>query len=304
MAVRALLHYALEVPDQTVGEKFYTSFGLVDEARRDGTVALRPAPLERESVLLYGGPKKRLHHLAFGAPGDDFTATRESIRRAGLREVDAPRGASAGGLWVRDPDGNLVSVRDEAGAAPPADPPLRLNSPGHIGRQVERGAPPSTATATPRRLGHVLLFTPDVERQLDFYTRVLGLKLSDRSKSIIAFLRCTTDHHNVAFLTSKGPGFHHGSFEVGSVDEIAMGALRMQERGFQPGWGLGRHVIGSNFFYYMRDPWGSFAEYFHDLDYIPEACAWEPRDWPESDALYRWGPPVPDDFGLNREVEG
>ena len=41
MAVRALLHYALEVPDQTVGEKFYTSFGLVDEARRDGAVALR-----------------------------------------------------------------------------------------------------------------------------------------------------------------------------------------------------------------------------------------------------------------------
>jgi len=88
------------------------------------------------------------------------------------------------------------------------------------------------------------------------------------------------------------------------VAVIAMGAVRMQERGFQPGWGLGRHVIGSNFFYYMRDPWGSFAEYFHDLDYIPESCAWEARDWPESDALYRWGPPVPDDFGLNREVEG
>ena len=171
MAVRALLHYALEVPDQTVGEKFYTSFGLVDEARRDGTVALRPAPLKRESVLLYGGPKKRLHHLAFGAPGDDFAATRESIRRAGVREVDAPRGAPEGGLWVRDPDGNLVNVRDEAGTSPPADPPLRLNSPGRIGRQVDRGAPPSTATATPRRLGHVLLFTPDVERQLDFYTR-------------------------------------------------------------------------------------------------------------------------------------
>ena len=194
-------------------------------------------------------------------------------------------------------------MRDEAATAPPADPPLRLNSPGHIARQVDRGAPQATATASPRRLGHVLLFTPDVDRQLDFYTRVLGLKLSDRCKTIIAFLRCNTDHHNVAFLSSKGPGFHHGSFEVGSVDEIAMGAVRMQEAGWQPGWGLGRHVIGSNFFYYIRDPWGSFAEYFHDLDYIPEQCAWQPRDFPEGDALYRWGPPVPDDFGRNREVE-
>src|SRR2546430_657766 len=96
MAVRALLHYGLEVPDQTVGEKFYTSFGLVDEGRRDGAVALRPAPLKRETVLLYGGPRKRLHHLAFGAPGDDFAATKESLRRAGVSQVDPPRGAPEG----------------------------------------------------------------------------------------------------------------------------------------------------------------------------------------------------------------
>lgn len=44
------------------------------------------------------------------------------------------------------------------------------------------------------------------------------------------------------------------------------------------------------------------AEYFHDLDYVPEQCAWEPRDFPEADARYRWGPTVPDDFGFNREV--
>lgn len=31
MAVRSLLHYALEVPDQTVGETFYRSFGLVPD---------------------------------------------------------------------------------------------------------------------------------------------------------------------------------------------------------------------------------------------------------------------------------
>ena len=302
MAVRALLHYALEVPDQTVGETFYKSFGLVDESTRDDAVRLRPAALKRDVVLLYGGPKKRLHHIAFGAPGDELEATRESLRRAGVREVDPPRGAPDGGFWVRDPDGNAINVRSEAGEVPTPDPPLTLNAPGHITRVAARGYPDGLE-ARPRRLGHVLLFTPDIDRQLDFYSRVLGMKLSDRSQSIVAFLRCTTDHHNLAFLTSKGPGFHHGSFEVGNVDEISMGALQMQAAGFQPGWGLGRHVIGSNFFYYIRDPWGSFAEYFHDIDYIPENCAWEARDFPPDDALYCWGPPVPDDFGLNREVE-
>jgi len=303
MAVKALLHYALEVPDQGAGEKFYTSFGLVGAPARDDAVHLRPAPIARESVLLYGGPRKRLHHLAFAAPGDEFEATREAIGRAGVREIDPPRGAPEGGIWVRDPEGNLVNVRDEARPAPPPDPPLTLNGPGHAARQGIRGYPEAGTSARPRRLGHVLLFSGDFHRQVDFYTRALGMRLSDRCSDIICFLRCSTDHHNLALLSSKGPGFHHGSFEVGSVDEIAMGAQHMREAGRPEGWGLGRHVIGSNFFYYNRDPWGSFAEYFFDLDYIPEHCAWEARDFPPEDALYRWGPPVPDDFGLNRELE-
>jgi catechol 2,3-dioxygenase-like lactoylglutathione lyase family enzyme len=141
MAVRSLLHYALEVPDQAVGEKFYRSFGLLEQAGRDGAVHLRPAPQQRETVRLYAGPRKRLHHLAFGATGDDYQATLAAIRRAGVREVDPPRGAPDGGVWVQDPDGNLVNVREEMPAPPPADPPLRVNSPGHIGRQVDRGAP-------------------------------------------------------------------------------------------------------------------------------------------------------------------
>ena len=143
-----------------------------------------------------------------------------------------------------------------------------------------------------------------VRSLLDYALEVPDQTVGETFYRRFGLVGCTTDHHNVAFLTSRGPGFHPASFEVGSVDEIAMGALRMQEAGWQPGWGLGRHVIGSNFFHCIRDPWGSFAEYFHDLDYIPEQAAWEPRDFPEADALYRWGPPVPDDFGLNHEVEG
>jgi catechol 2,3-dioxygenase-like lactoylglutathione lyase family enzyme len=303
MAVKALLHYALEVPDQTIGEKFYTSFGLEGVSSRDDAVHLRPSRLSRDTVQLFPGKKKRLHHVAWGAPGAEYAATRESVRRAGVKEVDPPKGLE-GGFWLRDPDGNLVNVRDESTEVPPADPPLRLNSPGHTTRTGERGYPQPGTKAAPRRLGHVLLFTPDMDRQIDFYTRVLGMKLSDRSQKIVAFMRCTPDHHNLALLSSAGPGFHHGSFEVGNVDEIAMGAKNMQELGYQPAWGIGRHVIGSNFFWYMRDPWGSFAEYFHDIDVIPETCAWEARDFPPEDALYSWGPPVPDDFGLNRELEG
>ena len=204
-----------------------------------------PRPSRARPVRLYGGPKKRLHHLAFGAPGDEYQATLESIRRAGVR----PGGPAARRLRRR-----RVAPRSRrqprhrprrgsrGAAARPAATPEQPRP--HRASGGTRGAPTRGRPPAPRRLGHVLFFTPDVNRQLDFYTRVLGMKLSDRCQSIIAFLRCTTDRHNVAFLTSKGPGFHHASFEVGSVDEIAMGALRMQQAGFEPGWGLGRHIDG------------------------------------------------------------
>ncbi len=301
MPVKALLHYGLEVPDQATGQRFYRDFGLADASGSGDVVRLRPGAAGREQVLLYAGARKRLHHLAFAAPGPEHEAVRRSLAAYGAREIDPPRGAPEGGIWVRDPDGHLVNVRDEAPPAPAPDPPLALNSPGHPARRIARGAPPPDLVAAPRRLGHVLLFSPDMDGEIDFYTRALGLRLSDRSRGIVSFLRCSTDHHNLAFLQSDRPGFHHGSFEVGSVDEMAMGAATMRDRGWEPFWGLGRHVIGSNFFYYIRDPWGSFSEYFFDLDYIPEDASWEPRDWEPVDALYRWGPECPAAFGLNAE---
>ncbi|HZU05132.1 MAG TPA: VOC family protein [Chloroflexota bacterium] len=302
MAVRSLLHYALEVPDQQVGQQFYLDFGFQDATGAANAVKLRPKALEREQILLYEGPKKRLHHLAFAAPGEDFEAVRARLRAAGIPEIDPPQDAPEGGIWVRDPDGHRVNIRDERPVTPPPDPPLPYNSPGRPVRVAARAVePPVEAGAAPRKLGHVLLFTPDIERQKRFYLDILGMKLSDQVPGVVAFLRCTTDHHNLAFAQSDRPGFHHGSFEVGSIDEIMFGVERMRERGWQPGWGLGRHCIGSNIFYYLRDPWGSYAEYYFDIDYIPEDAAWQPRDWDVRYALYVWGPAPPPDFLDNKE---
>ena len=48
MAVRSFLHYALEVPDQTVGQKYYQDFGLVDASGTGPAVRLKPARQARE----------------------------------------------------------------------------------------------------------------------------------------------------------------------------------------------------------------------------------------------------------------
>jgi hypothetical protein len=44
MAVRALLHYALEIPDLSLGERFYRNFGLTDKSARDEAVHWGPEP--------------------------------------------------------------------------------------------------------------------------------------------------------------------------------------------------------------------------------------------------------------------
>jgi hypothetical protein len=61
-------------------------------------------------------------------------------------------------------------------------------------------------------------------------------------------------------------------------------------------WGLGRHFIGSNFFWYLRDPAGNFSEYYSDMDCIVDDALWQPGVWDSSRALYSWGPPPPPSF--------
>ena len=128
----------------------------------------------------------------------------------------------------------------------------------------------------PRRLSHVLTFTADVDASIKFHERTLGLRLSDRASDLVAFMYGIhgSDHHLLALVKSSALGFHHCSWDVASVNDIGLGAMRMHDKGWTKGWGLGRHVLGSNYFHYVRDPWGSFAEYSCDIDYIPKEVRW------------------------------
>jgi catechol 2,3-dioxygenase-like lactoylglutathione lyase family enzyme len=305
MTVRSLQHVALTVPDATVGRKFYGDFGL--EGREDGgRVVMRCHGRDQDQMILVEGKKKRLHHLGFGARAEAIEGLKQRLQQNGTPLLDAPREVPGEGIWFRDPDGALVNVR----AAEPAKwlpaPDWKINNPGHLNRVGVPGHPPREMPVRPRRLGHTLLFTPRMEQQVDFYTRVVGMRLSDRAQDIVAFLRAGeggSDHHLLAFLKSDRPGFHHASFEVANVDEVGVGACRLLEKGYRNGWGFGRHVIGSNFFHYIRDPWGSLVEYFCDIDYIPGDMDWKPKNYPPQDSLYAWGPTVPDDFGRNFEAD-
>jgi catechol 2,3-dioxygenase len=76
----------------------------------------------------------------------------------------------------------------------------------------------------------------------------------------------------------------------------------MEAEGYRGGWGVGRHVLGSNYYYYVRDPWGSHCEYSYDIDYVPRTMNWNAGDYAGEDAIYQWGPALPEDFLINHEL--
>jgi catechol 2,3-dioxygenase len=111
-----------------------------------------------------------------------------------------------------------------------------------------------------------------------------------------------SDHHRLAFASSSGCGLHHLSWDVPSIDHVGVGAAHMADNGYGRGLGFGRHVLGSNYFHYVRDPWGSYSEYSCGIDYVPAGFEWRAADNNHEDSFYLFGPTTPDDFTTNYEL--
>ncbi len=306
MAVTGPLSFALEVPDLATGVKFYTDAGF--EAAVEGNAARFRCPgQDRDSIVLLGGaPKKRLHHIALRVDRVDGMA--DNVVAAGGAVAAAPDGFSDAGLWVADMHGMLIHLAEHGGDADlDAGTPFAVNAPGSLVRKSRSAMLPrsSYAPAHPRRLGHILVFTPDVLASVAFMERGLGMGLADRAQDIVAFTcaKKNSDHHVVAFAKAPGIGFHHASFMVGDPDEVGRGGRALLAKAGFGDWGFGRHTIGSNFFHYIQDPWGSWFEYYSDMDHIEDHDLWTPTVYSMEDSLANWGPPVPDDFVHNYEVD-
>lgn len=310
MSVTGPLWFALEVPSIDEGIRFYTDAGLV--ATTEGASArLHCAGLDHPSIVLIGGSgRKRLHHIALRATDLDGIARR--VPAAGGEVIPPPAGMTSaldrGGLWVKDPHGlhfHLLDVPPDP--KPKAGPAFEINAPGHIVRTRRSAMHPvaKTAAARPLKLGHVVTFTPDVMKSVAFVTDALGLGLADHALDLIAFCcaRQDSDHHVLAFAKSSGVGLHHCSFEVRDPDEVGRAGRALVEKSRRGEWGLGRHTIGSNFFHYIEDPWGSWFEYYADMDYIDDYSLWKPTNYGMEDSLANWGPALPPHFIRNAEVE-
>jgi len=301
LGIHSLDTFCLAVPDLKTAEDFYKAFGL-DVREEAGGLSLYTYGSPQRWGSVREGSRKKLEFLSFAVFEEDFEPFKRRAEAEGVRLLDAPPGLDSNGVWFHDHNGVLIEVKVAHKTSPNEKVGFHMPSaPGGVAAAPQRS---KAVPVKPRRLAHILVFTTDVSKAIGFYSRVLGLRLSDRSGDDVCFMHGIhgSDHHLLAFARSSAPGLHHCSWDVDSINAIGVGAMHMAEKGFQKGWGLGRHVLGSNYFHYVQDPWGSYSEYSSDIDYIPKTCDWASGDYPAEDSIYLWGPGIPQDFILNHEA--
>ena len=304
LAIHSIDHFALEVPDLDEARRFYDTFGL-DVRDEAGGLALYTVGHPHCWGRLFKAEAKRLRYICFGLYAEDEGAFSAHLDAHGIARIAPPAGAGVDGIWFEGFDGLPLNVRVADKATPTEKSTFGAQSvaAGESGAVFNSSAP----KVYPRRMSHFAIYTSDVIAATTWYEQALGLRLSDGSGPVVAFLHGAhgSDHHLLALVGSTHRGLHHISWDVGSVQDVGLGSAQMMRGGYTKGWGVGRHVLGANYFYYASDPWGSHCEYSADIDYIPADF-----DWPANpshdpgDSFYLWGPGLPEGFIDNSEPAG
>src|SRR5271166_2106236 len=293
MGLHRLLGFTSAVPDPEGLAAFYAEAGITGSSSdgyrgSDGDARVR----------LDEGLFRRLLEVRVGCHVEnDLDDIAERLRAGGA----TPR-RTADAVSIVEPISQVtftVSVAPEEEPLPPIALP-NPNAPGSIHRWNERAPAVFQAPRAPRRLGHLVIGSPDLPATRDLLVDGLGLKSSDEIPGIISFLRCSTDHHNIALVESPVPLLQHYSWECDDVDHVGHLATALcRPDPERDTWGLGRHFAGSNFYWYLRDPSGSFVEFYSDMDQIDDDAAWETTGrtpFEFEHVANSWGPNLPLEF--------
>jgi len=150
-------------------------------------------------------------------------------------------------------------------------------------------------------LGHVHLKVRDLGRSVAFYTRVFGLRVTERVGAQIVFLTSNAMHHTVALQAigeqAPGPlpgsvGLYHVAFEVPDRPALAQAYAQLQDESVAV-----RAVDhGISWALYFRDPDGNGLEIYWDARASDSGRAtWTGASTPLSDkALRAYLPETPE----------
>jgi catechol-2,3-dioxygenase len=273
-------HVALKTRDVEQQANFYNHIVGLGETERDsaGRVYLR-CNANHHSVVLIPTTETGIDHYALDVGGPaELEAAAVALTRAGIPyetegAVELGQGPA---LRLRDPDGYVVEL---VGG-------MSQVSPNYGSRAVQ-----------PRKLGHVTLLVDDCKRSAEFYSEVLGFRVSDWVEDIFLWMRCNPDHHGLAFAKGSSGTMHHFAFEVLDFSYLARQADHLMQHGYTLLYGPGRHGPGRNQFEYFRDPERNLVEFTCDVQQIWDDATYVPKVWSTQELWVNlWGPNPPADF--------
>jgi 3,4-dihydroxy-9,10-secoandrosta-1,3,5(10)-triene-9,17-dione 4,5-dioxygenase len=113
-------------------------------------------------------------------------------------------------------------------------------------------------------MGHIVLGTPALEKSVDFYTNVLGFRVSDYWRpgdDDIVFLRCNRRHHSLALVPASEAVLYHFMVEARTLDDVGYTLDRHIDAGAPISMTLGKHTNDHMVSFYSRSPSGFDVEF-------------------------------------------
>ncbi|MBT9246283.1 VOC family protein (plasmid) [Gemmobacter fulvus] len=153
------------------------------------------------------------------------------------------------------------------------------------------------------KLGHVGLTVRDIDRTIDFYSKYLGMRLTEKFEyeevrlghgvavQAGAFIRCDTTHHELSIFKMRkdilpddapgapryGYGLHHVAFELGSPEDLKGLYTQMRDDGVEI-VNCRKGGPGNQPRFYARDPDGNLLEFYWGIDQVGWDGASRPYD--------------------------
>ena len=224
---RRIGHATFETQDLEKAVAYHEEFMGLVLAEREKDRAFLATKIGQLVIELNKADRAHCIKLAFEvAPNSDFGELARELSKDGVRSE--LRNDSIPGM------GQVLAFKDDKGTT------IELFKDwSYLGKHAQ------VAGIGPLKLGHVAFFTPDIQRTVSFYEKVLGFRVSDWIGDFFCFMRCNTDHHTVNFFTGPDVKLHHIAFELKDFMHLQNSCEIMGQQRVPIIWGPLRHGPGT-----------------------------------------------------------
>ena len=278
ISLRRIDHVSLRVADVAeASRRWCLQFGLVERSRDEHRARLACDDEPYSLELIASTETPGVEHVAY------------ELRRSCSLDDAREHLDDAGVAW-EERDGGLEVVR--SGGQPRAR--FALQGAG-VGERWTPHARPAAdqVVGHPRKLGHVNFLTGAISDGVDFYTRVLGMRVTDWLGDAGVWFHINSDHHVMALVDKGYSHLHHLAFDVVDIGQMRVALDHLGRHGRWLGWGPARHGVGGNIASYVRIVEEEcFVELYCDMEQLE--AEHEPRRWPDDRySSNTWGPLPP-----------